>query len=71
MKEKEAKLESKLFKKTIELYKNRSIQLTNEVIAEKTGLGYVWLTTFCNTEDPGVCRIETLYNFLSQKRLEV
>lgn len=64
-------IKSKLLEKTIELYKSRSILLTNDIICEKTGLNYNWLITFCNVEDPGVNRIECLYEFLSKKKLDL
>jgi hypothetical protein len=65
------KPQSKLLKKTIELYENRPISITNEIISEKTGLGYPWICGFRNSEEVGVVKIETLYKFLSGKELEV
>lgn len=62
---------SKLLEKTIELYNSRSRLLTNEKIAEDTGLNYNWLITFTSKEEPGVGRIEALYEYLSGKKLEV
>mgnify|MGYP003387918121 CR=1 FL=1 len=62
---------SKLKEKTLELLKNRNRNLTLDEISNKTKIGKDWLKDFsANTmENPGVCMIEALYNFLSDKPL--
>ena len=61
---------SKLFMKTLELYENRSIKLTNEIIADKTGIGYPWIIKFAKMDEPSVDRLEVMYEFLSGKELQ-
>ncbi len=64
--------ESLLFIKTVELYKNRPRKLKVKTIAKATGLGEAWLNNFVNNgSEPSVVKIETLYNYLSSKKLKV
>ncbi|MFZ1074785.1 MAG: hypothetical protein WAN50_00195 [Minisyncoccia bacterium] len=65
---------SKLRIRTLELLRNRPIQLTLDKIAAATGIKVAWLQYFQAQGDetsPSVDRIETLYNFLSSKKLTV
>ena len=58
---------------TIELLKNKSKNITYKLIEEETGLTTYWLDSLINRPqkerdfDPGVRKIETLYNYLSGK----
>lgn len=62
---------SKLKEKTLELLRNRNRTLTLDEISNQTKIGKDWLKDFsANTmENPGVCIVETLYTFLSDKPL--
>lgn len=61
--------ESELRDKTIELIKSRSVQITYETIAEKTGLSVRWVEEFANgrISNPGVCSVEAVYHFLTNE----
>jgi hypothetical protein len=61
-----------LTEKTLELLKNRPRTLEYEKISQDTGIGGSWLRMFATNriKDPGCYRVETLYNYLSDKPLE-
>lgn len=63
----------KLHARTLELLKARARTVTLKSISEETGLEEFWLSKFQNEtiNDPSVNRIETLYEHLSGKSLEV
>lgn len=72
MEEQKKEIDSVLFKKTVELYKNRPNSLKIETIVEETGLKESWLNNFAdNGSEPSVVKIEKLYNYLSNKKLKV
>lgn len=58
--------------KTLDLLQNRSVKLPFKKIAQDTGIGKRWLEMFAKDEipNPGVNTIQTLYEYLSKKRLE-
>lgn len=62
-----------LVTRTKELMKERPRHLTIAVISSKTGLTVGWLQSFSATgeKDPGANRVQTLYEFLTGKQLEV
>lgn len=51
------------------LLRNRPKNLTLALIAEETELGEAWLETILYKKnfDPGVNKVETLYNYLANK----
>lgn len=61
-------MERPLLQKTQELLENCELGLTE--IANMSGLGYEWLKKFKAKQipDPGVARVETLYNFLAGRQ---
>ena len=63
-------MERPLLQKTRELLENCELGLTE--IANMSGLGYEWLKKFKAEQipDPGVKRVETLYNFLAARRVD-
>ena len=64
---------SRLCTKTVELLQRRPRTVTYKSIEEATGLKSEWLAGFANREfdDPGVKKVERLYEHLSGKRLKV
>ncbi len=64
-------MSSVFLERTLELLKNRSKNITYALIEEETGLKQSWLESlnFKRNEglDPGIRRIETLYNYLNEK----
>jgi hypothetical protein len=64
---------SKLRDVTLQLLNSRRRTLTLTKIAEETGLGVGFISTFSTgkTPNPGVCSVETLYEYLSGKKLDV
>lgn len=66
--------ESKLIATTRDLLQARSRLQTYAVIAENTGLTVRWLAQFANSDasdDFSATRVETLYNYLSGKPLDL
>lgn len=65
--------EPKLRAKVLELLGNRPRNMTYKDIADATDLPEPWLKTFAagRIADPSVNRVETLYNFLTGKPLNV
>lgn len=63
----------KLRDKVLDLLANRPREQTLKGIAEATGLPEAWLKVFAQgrIQDPSVNRVETLYNYLSEKPLDV
>jgi hypothetical protein len=61
-----------LTEKTKELLRNRPRTLEYSKISQDTGISLSWLNMFANDRiaDPRASRIETLYNYLSSKKLE-
>lgn len=64
---------SKLRDVTLQLLNSRRRTLTLAKIAEDTGLGLGFVSTFSagKTPNPGVCGVEKLYEYLSGKSLDV
>lgn len=62
---------SKLKQKTFELLHNRNRKLTLDEISNQTKISKDWLKDFSADKitNPGVCIVETLYTFLSDKPL--
>lgn len=62
---------AKLMLKTQRLLKQSKVELTEICLA--TGIPYHWLTNFLNdvSGNPGVNRVERLYEFLSHNELIV
>lgn len=59
---------------TLKLLKERSIQITLEKICNDTGLNLSWLELFSGKtgiKDPSVNKIQTLYEYLSGKPIEL
>lgn len=58
-----------LMEKTIELLKETSIPV--EKITKDTNLSFYWVTRFRRGEfkDPGVNKVECLYDYLNSKKL--
>lgn len=58
---------------TLNLVTNRPAHLKLKQIADDTGVPEGWLKIFAQgrIEDPSVNRIETIYNYLSDKTLKV
>lgn len=64
------KHESVFLKRTIELLQNRPKTITYALIEEETELTKFWLDSLIQQHkklDPGIRKIETLYNYLSDK----
>lgn len=63
----------KLRGKVLDLLANRPREQTLKAIAEATELPEAWLKVFAQGRiyDPSVNRVETLYNYLSEKPLDV
>jgi len=62
-----------LREKTLTLLKERSSNIKLLDIAIATGLSFYWLQSFLKNghdSDPGVDKVETLYNYLSPKKLK-
>lgn len=59
--------------RTLILLKHRDPSLTLQKIADETGLKKRWLEKFVadNIVEPGASKVETLYVFLTGKRLEL
>ena len=66
-------VEPKLRDRALELLANRPRDMTLKHIADTTGLPEAWLKLFARDKiaDPSVNRVETLYNYLSEKPLDV
>jgi hypothetical protein len=64
---------SKLYVRTISLLRNRSDSQPLRLISDETGLPEAWLWSLLNNPEmnPGVHRIEHLYEYLSGKRLQL
>ena len=54
------------------LFTNRPITETLDRISEETGLSKRWLSEFGTKDDldPGVSRVQTLYEYLSKNKLQ-
>lgn len=65
-------LTSTLCDRTLDLLKNRSVKLTYQKIENDTAIPAGWLRMFARNKipNPGVCQIQTLYEYLSKKQLE-
>lgn len=59
--------EPTLLERTLTLYETRSPRVTNAMICKAIDVPYQWLFLVVNgrTKDPGVNRVERLYNYLS------
>ncbi len=66
-------MQSRLCIITRELLRNRSRLVTYEAIGKETGLSVEWIADLAQErfKDPGVSKVEILYEYLSGKRLEV
>ena len=66
-------LTSTLCEHTLELLKTRSVLLTYKKIERDTKISEGWLRIFIRGKilNPGVRQIQTLYEYLSKKKLEV
>ena len=66
--------EQTLHEKTLTLLRTRPPELKLMYISEKTGLTLYWLQSFLKntnkTKDPGVNKIQTLYEFLKPNTLK-
>ena len=62
---------STLYDRTLNLVRNRSRQITFRQIQTDTGLTVGWLEIFATgkMKDPGVCKVEALYVYLTGKPL--
>jgi hypothetical protein len=62
---------SKLRDETLKLLRARNRQQTFSAIAVNTKLPIRWIAEFSQgkTDDPGVCKVETLYRYLAGKEL--
>jgi len=67
------KFHSELEAKTLELLDNLPRNVDLKDVAAATGLSSSWLTQFATKQlvHPSVGRVETLYNYLSPKKLQV
>lgn len=65
-KRKEAPTESKLLNRTMELMRERNSELTYDVIAAETGLGFAWLARLMSNrvKNPNVIYVEALHDYL-------
>lgn len=59
--------------KTQYLLNNRPRTVSLDDIAVATGLEKHWIKSFglARSEDPGVCKVETLYTYLTGKSLDI
>lgn len=66
-------IKTSLRDKTLTLLQERSVKLKITKIYEDTGLSKTWLFKFYQgkTPNPGVNNIQTLYEYLSKKQLDV
>lgn len=64
---------SKLKNATVELLKKRPADITYADIERETGLKEAWIKSLVcgSVNDPSASRLETLYEFLSKKSLQV
>lgn len=64
---------SKLHTRTVEAIANRPRLITYDVIAEECGVTVRWLQQFTsgNIADPGVAKVEAVYEFVTGKKLDV
>lgn len=64
---------TKLRDRTLELLKNRPAWLKYPQIAEETGIPLGWIKVFAQeqSEGPDVNRVETLYEYLANKSIDV
>ena len=67
------RISTSLRDKTLDLIQNRSVKLTFLVMSAETGIGERWMRMFSKDQipNPGVNTIQTLYEYLSKKKLEV
>ena len=63
----------KLKAKTLELFRALPRHIKNKDIVEATGLKSAWITDFSKgrIDSPNVDYVETLYNYLADKPLDV
>lgn len=63
---------SRLADTTLDLVKRRPRNLSFRMISEKTGLSVHWLRKYNEGDivEPGVCKIERLYEFLTGDKIE-
>lgn len=69
----ELKQATSLYDRTLHLIKTRPANLTFDEIARDTDIKASWLRCFARGKigDPSVNRIQTLYEYLSNKKLKV
>lgn len=62
-----AMISTRLRDRTQQLLRERPRTTTLEMIADATGLSARWIQDFGNdrSPDPGVCKVETLYTYLT------
>ena len=62
-----------LYEKTLNLFKNRPVWQTHKLIENETGIGRAWLKKFSygEIENPSVNKIQTLYEYLTDTKLDV
>ena len=58
--------------RTFKLYITRSSMMTNSIIEKESGISQAWLKKFGQgkIENPGVCTIETLFNYLLKNKTD-
>ena len=63
--------EPQLLERTRELMRDRATHVTVDLISKRTGLSVGWLNKFSAevAEDPGVNKVETLFNYFSDEPL--
>lgn len=66
-------MESKLVSEVIRLLETRSYNISFREISEKTGIPQGWIRRlqYGKIEEPSCPRIETLYEYLSKKNLDI
>lgn len=67
------KITTTLYDATLKLLKDRSRSVVLKQISRDTGLTHSWLTLLCSgaLENPSVNKIQTLYEYLSNSKLEL
>jgi hypothetical protein len=66
-------IKTSLRDKTLEMLQNRSVKLTFTQISKETGLNETWIGAFHQNRvpNPGVNFVQTLYEYLSKRQLDI